>query len=146
MTYLLAAAAGLLLLGFIANGLMRGKRGTEREALAARRADAYIVTIRRGGAHPDLADMTDTELRDLLISGARNFRIQTERRIQVLIGAAGIGFLAAIVVGTMEGVRGFGIAIVVAAVAVYGINEFMSRRIRAPLERLGLDPERLRVE
>ena len=146
MTYLLAAAAALLLLGFLANSMTRGKRTSERETLAAKRADAYIVSIRRGGAHPDLAGMTDTELRDLLLSGARNFRIQSERRIQILLGAAGIGFLAAILVGTMEGTRGFAIALAVAGVTIYGINEVMSRRIRAPLERMGLDPERLRVE
>lgn len=146
MTYLLAAAIGLLLIGLFANSMLRGKRGAEREALAAKRADAYILSIRRSATHPELAEMSDAELRDLLLSGARNFRLQTERRLQVLLAAVGIGFLAAVIVGTMEGTRGFAIALAVAAVSVYGINEFMTRRIRAPLERLGLDPERLRVE
>jgi hypothetical protein len=146
MTYLLAAAVGLLLIGLVANSMLRGKRGTEREALAAKRADAYIISIRRNRANTELAEMTDAELRDLLLSGARNFRAQTERRLQVVLGAVGIGFLASVVVGTMEGTQGFAIALVVAAISVYGLNEFMTRRIRAPLERLGLDPERLRVE
>ena len=53
---------------------------------------------------------------------------------------------AAILIATEEGTRGFGIAVVVGAVVLYGLNEYLGRRMRAPLEARGLDAERLRVE
>ena len=41
---------------------------------------------------------------------------------------------------------GFGIAIVIDALVLYGLNEFLGRRMREPLTARGIDVERLRVE
>ena len=124
----------------------RGRRVGERESVMERRVEAYMQTIRREGKNAELAAMTDLELKDLLLSGARNLKIDAERRSYVLWGAAVIGLIAAFVIATQDGWRGFGIVLGIAAVVVYGIGEYMSRRMREPLTSRGIDIERLRVE
>jgi hypothetical protein len=146
MVILLEIAMVLALVGLVAGLLLRGRKAAERAAVAGQRVEAYMQTIRREAPTPELAAMSDTELRELLMSSARNLRLQSERRWYLLIGGGFLGFLAAILVATEEGTRGFGIAMLIAAVVLYGINEYLGRRMRAPLEARGLDAERLRVE
>ena len=114
----------------------------EREAVTVRRVEAYMATIRREGGGSELAAMSDAELRDLLLSSARNLRIENDRRWLALMGASIVGLVAAI----LDGLRGFGIAVVVAAIVVYAFNEIIVRRSREPLIARGIDVERLRVE
>jgi len=146
MFILVEILAALLIVGGIVVYFLRNKRDAEREAVTERRVDAYIETIRRERKNPELAAMSDTELRDLLLSGARNLRIQAERRTYLLFGGTIAALLAAVIVATEDGMRGFGIAILIGAMALYGINEFLGRRMREPLEAKGIDVERLRVE
>lgn len=146
MLVLVEILAALLIIGGIVSYVLRSKRDAERDAVTERRVDAYIETIRRERKNPDLSAMSDTELRDLLLSGARNLRIQTERRLYLLFGGTVAALLAAVIVASEDGLRGFGIAILVAAMALYGLNEFLGRRMREPLEARGIDVERLRVE
>lgn len=134
------------LVGLAASYLLRGRREAERQALLERRVEAYMQTIRREASNPGLAAMTDLELKDLLLSSARNLRVQSERKWYLLLGGGVAAFIAAIMVATEEGTRGFGIAILVGALVLYGLNEFIGRRIREPLIEKGLDAERLRVE
>jgi hypothetical protein len=136
----------LALVGLGVSYLFRGRREAEREQVLGRRVEAYIQTIRREGANPELTAMTDAELRDVLLSSARNLRIQSERKWYVMLGGAIIAFLSAIMVATQDGTRGFGIAIVIGAIVLYGVNEFLGRRMREPLVARGIDVERLRVE
>ena len=128
------------------NYLFRGRREAKREEQLEQRVTAYMQTIRREGGSNELAAMNDTELRDVLLSGARNLRVQTERRWYLLLGGGAAATLAAIAIGTEEGTRGFGIVLLVAAVVLYGLNEFLGRRMREPLVARGIDVERLRVE
>ena len=146
MFILVEILAALLIIGGIVTYFLRNKRDAEREAVTERRVDAYIETIRRERKNPELSAMSDTELRDLLLSGARNLRIQAERRTYLLFGGTIAALLAAVIVATEDGMRGFGIAILVGAMALYGINEFLARRMREPLAAKGIDVERLRVE
>lgn len=146
MFILVEILAALLIIGGIVAYFLRNKRDAEREAVTERRVDAYIETIRRERKNPDLSAMSDTELRDLLLSGARNLRIQAERRTYLLFGGTIAALLAAVIVATEDGMRGFGIAILVGAMVLYGINEYLGRRMREPLEAKGIDVERLRVE
>lgn len=146
MLILLEIAAVLLLLGIGVSYVVRSRKDAEREAVTARRVEAYIETIRREGSNHDLVAMSDAELRDVLLSGARNLRVQGERRFYLLFGGGVAALLAAVVVATEDGLRGFGIAILVGAMVLYGLNQFMGRRMRAPLEARGIDVERLRVE
>ena len=146
MAWLIELALVLLLVGGGWTLFARGKRSDVRESLTLRRVDAYIETIRRERSQPVLAAMSDTKLRDLLHSGARNFRIASERKAWTLLGVAGVGMFAAIVASTQDGIRGFAIAAVVGAVVIYGLNEFLDRQMRAPLERQGIDIERIKVE
>lgn len=146
MLVLVEILAALLIVGGIVSYVLRSKRDAERDAVTERRVDAYIETIRRERKNPDLSAMSDTELRDLLLSGARNLRIQTERRLYLLFGGTVAALLAAVIVASEDGLRGFGIAILVGAMALYGLNEFLGRRMREPLEARGIDVERLRVE
>jgi len=139
---LLLIAAGV---GFFSR-MLRVRASEEREAVIERRVAAYMATIRRQRSNPELVAMTDEELRDLLLSGARNLRVDNERRLMVLLVGTIVGVLVAIVIGTQDGLRGFGIALGVAAVALYGINEIITRRSREPLLAHGIDVERLRVE
>lgn len=137
------------LLALVMGALMRGSRRRvtdERELVTLRRVEAYMTTIRREGTNRELSAMSDEELRDLLLSGARNLQVDSDRRFVVLAGGALVGVLAAILAATQNGLQGFGIALVVAAVALYGLNEVMARRAREPLLARGIDVERLRVE
>lgn len=133
-------------LALAARYVFRGSRDADRTTITNRRVEAYMTTIRRENSNAELAAMTDLELRDILLSGARNLKIDRERRVWVIAGAAALALVAAVVIATEEGIRGFGIAALVGALAIYGINEYLSRRIREPLRRLGIDAERLRVE
>lgn len=146
MTWLIAGVLVLVLAGAAASFLMRGKRLAAREALTQRRVEAYIETIRREHAQPGLVAMSDTELRDLLLSTAHTLRSARERNGWVLFGAAAVALLSAILIGTEEGTSGFGVALLVGAVAIYGLNEFLGRRMAGPLREKGLDAERLKVE
>jgi H2-forming N5,N10-methylenetetrahydromethanopterin dehydrogenase-like enzyme len=146
MVVLLEIALVLGLLGIVGSYFFRGRRIAERQEVIERRVEAYMQTIRREGGGSELAAMSDVELKDLLLSSARNLRVQAERKWYILMGGGAAALLAAIAIGTEEGTRGFGIVLLVAAVALYGINEFMGRRMREPLVARGIDVERLRVE
>ncbi|MDB5538316.1 MAG: hypothetical protein JWQ89_43 [Devosia sp.] len=146
MVALLEIALALGLIGLVGSYFLRGRRDAERQEVTERRVEAYMHTIRREGGNSELAAMSDLELRDLLLSSARNLRVQAERRWYILIGGSAAAVLAAIAIGTEEGTRGFGIALLLAAVVLYGINEFLGRRMREPLTARGIDVERLRVE
>ncbi|MGN6487721.1 MAG: hypothetical protein ACTHLT_07870 [Devosia sp.] len=136
----------LALLGLGVSYLFKGRREAEREQVLERRVEAYMQTIRREGGNPELAAMSDTELRDVLLSSARNLRIQAERKWYLILGGAMVAFFSAIMVATQDGTRGFGIAILIGAIVLYGVNEFLGRRMREPLLARGIDVERLRVE
>jgi hypothetical protein len=146
MVYAIAIVIILALAWLGANLLFRSKREAERSEVLGRRVDAYMQTIRREASSPELAAMSDAELRDVLLSSARNLRIQSERRWYLLIGGAMLAFLSAIMVATQDGTRGFAIAILIGALVLYGLNEFLGRRMREPLSARGIDVERLRVE
>lgn len=143
---ILQIALVLLLIGGGWTLLTRGKVTRDREALTLRRVDAYMETIRRERSNRGLVAMSDSELRDLLHAGARNYRIASQRRGWIVLGVGAVTLLAGIAVGSQDGWRGFGIAVLVGAIVAYGLNEFLLRQSRAPLERHGIDVERLTVE
>jgi len=146
MVWLVELALVLLLVGGGWNMLTRGKKTSDRESLTMRRVDAYIETIRRERTNRDLVAMSDSELRDLLHSGARNLRVAQERKTWTLLGAAAATLVSAIVAANQDGLRGFAVAMVIGAIVIYGLNEFMARRMRQPLESRGVDIDRLQVE
>ncbi len=134
------------LVGLVASYLFRGRREAERQAVTEQRVTAYMQTIRREASNSELSAMSDGELKELLLSSARNLRVQADRKWYLLVGGGVVAFFAAIMVGTEEGTRGFGIAMLVGAAVLYGLNEYIGRRMREPLHKRGIDPERLRVE
>jgi len=136
----------LILIGMAVSYLFRGRRVAEKQAMVDRRVEAYIETIRREGKTPELTAMSDIELRDLLQSSAHNLKVQRDRRLYLLFGGVVVALIGAILVATEDGYRGFGIALLVGALVLYGINEFLGRQMIAPLEAKGIDVERLRVE
>jgi Flp pilus assembly protein TadB len=146
MIWLIELALVLFLVGF---GLrLWGRRGksADRETLTMRRVDAYIETIRRERRNADLVAMSDHELRDLLDAGARNYRVAGERRLWILFGIAAATVLGVVVALINEG---FWVAAAGAAVggcALYGLNVYLERQARQPLERHGIDIDRLIVE
>lgn len=144
--WLIQIALLLLLIGGGWTLLTRARVTKEREALTMRRVDAYIETIRRERRNAELVAMSDSELRDLLHAGARNFRVASQRRGWIVLGVGAVTLFSAIAIASQDGWRGFGIAMVVGALAAYGLNEFLLRRARAPLEKRGIDVERLTVE
>lgn len=146
MVWLVELALVLLLIGGGWSILNRGKQSDKRDVLTMRRVDAYIETVRRERRNPDLAAMSDLELRDLLHSGARNLRVAEQKKNWILLGAGAATLMAAAVVSSQEGWLGFGVTAVVGALVSYGLNEFMTRQMRAPLERRGVDIERLMVK
>ncbi|MHB1102639.1 MAG: hypothetical protein ACYC0C_07645 [Devosia sp.] len=146
MMILLEVALGVLLLGIVVSYLLHGRRAAERAAVTERRVEAYMQTIRREGTNPELSAMTDAELKDLLLSSARNLKLQSERKWYLLLGGVVVAFFSAIMVATQDGTRGFAVALVIGAIVLYGLNEYLGRRMREPLTAKGLDIERLRVE
>ncbi|MDP2781598.1 MULTISPECIES: hypothetical protein [Devosia] len=146
MVWLLEIGLVLLLVGGGWTYLTRGKRGNNKDSLTMRRVDAYIETIRREASNRDLAAMSDSELRDLLHSGAHNMRVAGERKNWALLGAGGVTLFSGVIAANQDGMAGFAIVMVVGALAIYGLNEFLVRRLRAPLERRGIDVDRLTVE
>lgn len=146
MIWLVEIALVLLLLGGGWTMLSRGKQTDRREALTLRRVDAYIETIRRERSNTELAAMSDSELRDLLHSGARNLKAAEQKRGWTVLGGAAVTLIGASLVGSQEGWMGFLAAAAIGALATYGISEFLGRRMRAPLERHGIDVDRLTVE
>lgn len=146
MPILIEIVLVVALVGLAVSYLFRGRREAEREQVLERRVEAYMQTIRREGGNAELAAMTDTELRDVLLSSARNLRIQSERKWYLILGGAIVAFFSAIMVATQDGTHGFGIAILIGAIVLYGVNEFLGRRMREPLAARGIDVERLRVE
>ena len=146
MPVLIEIALALVLIGLVISFVMRGRSAVERESVIERRVEAYMQTIRREASNRELAAMTDLELKDLLLSSARNLRVQAERKWYLLIGGGVLAFFGAILVATQDGTRGFGISLLVAAMVLHGLNEFFGRRMREPLIERGIDVERLRVE
>jgi len=146
MIWLIEIALVLLLLGGGWTMLTRGRQSDKRDALTMRRVDAYIETIRRERRSPELAAMTDMELRDLLHSGARNLKVAEQRKQWIVFGMGIATLLGASVLGSEEGWLAFGAAAAIGAIATYGTNEFLTRRMRAPLEKRGIEIDRLMVE
>ena len=136
----------LLLVGIALSYLFRGRAAATKEAMTERRVDAYIETIRRERTNSELTSMSDSELRDLLLSSAHNLKVQRDRRMYLLFGGVVVAIIGAILVATEDGYRGFGVALLVGALVLYGINEFLGRQMIAPLLAKGIDVERLRVE
>ena len=136
----------LLLVGIALSYLFRGRAAATKQAMTERRVDAYIETIRRERTNPELTSMSDSELRDLLLSSAHNLKVQRDRRMYLLFGGVVVAIIGAILVATEDGYRGFGVALLVGALVLYGINEFLGRQMIAPLLAKGIDVERLRVE
>ena len=136
----------LVLVGMAVSYLFRGRVVQQKQAMTERRVEAYIETIRRERSSPELVAMSDSELRDLLLSSAHNLKVQRDRRLYLLFGGVIVALIGAILVATEDGYRGFGIALLVGAMVLYGINEFLGRQMIAPLLAKGIDVERLRVE
>ncbi|MBI4922079.1 MAG: hypothetical protein HY834_10040 [Devosia nanyangense] len=146
MPVIIELILAVVLIGAVISYFTRSRRVSERQAMTERRVDAYIETIRREADKPELAAMSDTELRDLLLSSAHNLKVQSDRRMYFLFGGVVIALIGAIMVATEDGTRGFGIALLIGALVLYGFNEFLGRQMIGPLEQKGIDVERLRVE
>ncbi|MGV8831903.1 MAG: hypothetical protein ACOH2N_08015 [Devosia sp.] len=146
MVWLVEIGLVLLLVGGGWSYLTRGKRSVNRDSLTMRRVDAYIETIRRERKNMELVAMSDSELRDLLHSGAHNLRAASERKSWMLLGAGGVTLFSGIVAASQDGMRGFAIVLAVGAIVAYGLNEFLNRRMREPMERRGIDVDRIRIE
>lgn len=149
MSIVLDFFVGLALLLLVGGFVFRtGRRrvSDSREALMNRRVQAYMETIRRERSNPELSAMSDDELRDVLLSGARNLAIENERRWYALVGAGVVAVIVALLVATQNGLQGFGIALVVGAIVLLALNEIFVRRSREPLLARGIDVDRLRVE
>ena len=110
MIWLIEIALVLLLLGGGWTMLTRGRQSDKRDALTMRRVDAYIETIRRERRSPELAAMSDMELRDLLHSGARNLKVAEQRKQWIVFGMGIATLLGASVLGSEEGWLAFGAA------------------------------------
>ena len=136
----------VLLIGMVISYFFRGRIAATKQAMTERRVEAYMETIRREGTNRELTAMSDTELRDLLTASAHNLKVQRDRRLYLLFGGVVVALIGAILVATEDGYRGFGVALLVGAVVLYGINEFLGRQMIAPLLAKGIDVERLRVE
>ena len=133
----------LILVGVALSYVFRGRRMAQQQAMTERRVDAYIETIRRERTHPDLVAMSDTELRDLLLSSAHNLKVQRDRRLYLLFGGVIVALIGAILVATEDGSRGFGIAMVddgdIQHLPVVGQQQISCQRLHTR-QRAGFQP------
>ncbi|GHA17069.1 hypothetical protein GCM10007989_10340 [Devosia pacifica] len=146
MGILIQIAIVLLAIGAVLTGFQSKARNRQWDSLMRRRVDAYIDTIRRERDNPELSAMGDSELRDLLHSGALNMRAARQRRGMVITAGGAITLIAASFAGSEQGWTAFALVVALGALAVYGLNTYLARKARAPLERYGIDVERLRIE
>ncbi|MGN6683833.1 MAG: hypothetical protein ACTHKD_07455, partial [Devosia sp.] len=93
----------LVLVGLAVSYLLRGRAAAAKQAMTERRVEAYIETIRRERSNSELAAMSDTELRDLLLSSAHNLKVQRDRRLYLLFGGVVVAVIGAILVATEDG-------------------------------------------
>jgi hypothetical protein len=146
MIWLIEIALFMLLAGGSLTLLNRSRGPDQREALTMRRVDAYIETIRRERSNAALVAMSDSELRDLLHSGARNLRVAEQRRGWIVLGGGAVSLACASAMGSQEGWVGFFAAAALGALVTYGVSEYLIRQMRAPLKRFGIDTDRLSVK
>jgi len=146
MGILLEIGLVLIIVGVVFSMAMRGRKASDREMLTERRVEAYMQTIRRERSNRELSAMSDVELRDLLLSSAHNLKVENERKTWTLVGIGAVAVVVGIVFANQNGLTGFAIALAIGAVAIYGLNEFWTRRMRDPLVARGIDIERLKVE
>jgi hypothetical protein len=145
MLILIEIAVVLLVVGGGWTYLNRNKRNAKREALTLRRVDAYIETIRRERKNAELAAMSDSELRDLLHAGATNLKIAEQRRNLAVTGIGLVTIIVAAALGSQEGWLPFLASGAVGALVAYGTSVYLSRSAKAPLEKRGIDVDRLQV-
>lgn len=123
-----------------------GKASARLNEIAEARIAAYMTTLRRTGSNAELAEMTDTELHDILGAAMRRLAAAQSRKLLLLVlGAVGT-LLIGIVFGVEEGWRVFAATLAVGALALFGLERALDRMTRAPIEAQGLDIERLRLD
>jgi hypothetical protein len=146
MAYL--AEIGFIVLAIVAIVLFArsGKNSARIEEIGNERIKAYMTTLKRTGGNPELAAMTDDELRDILAAAMRRLATGQSRKLLLLVLGAIATLLAGIVFGIEEGWRAFAATIAVGGIALYGLERVMDRMTRAPIEAQGLDVERLRLD
>ncbi len=142
------AEIGFIVLAIIAIvSLARsGQNATRLHDIGEERIAAYMTTLRRTGTNPTLAEMTDTELSDILRAAMRRLAAGQSRKLTLLVLGAIATLLAGVVFGVEEGWRAFAATLVIGGIALYGLERVLDRTTRAPIEAQGLDIERLRLD
>ncbi len=146
MAYL--AEIGFIILAIIAIATLArsGKQPARIREIGEDRIMAYMTTLRRTGGNPELAEMTDTELYDILSAAMRRLAAGQNRKLLVLVLGAVATLLASVVFGVEEGWRAFAATIAVGGIALFGLERAIDRMTRSPIEAQGLDVERLRLD
>ena len=143
-----AAEIGLVILAIVAITMLAnaGRSAGKLHDVAEERIAAYMATLRRTGENRELAEMTDTELHDVLGAAMRRLSTARSRKFLILIFGAIATLLASIVFGVEEGWRAFAATFAVGAIALFGLERALERMTRAPIEAQGLDVDRLRLD
>ncbi|MBJ7578895.1 hypothetical protein JHC09_13480 [Devosia sp. MC532] len=89
--------------------------------------------------------MSDSELRDLLHAGATNLKVAEQRRNLAVTGIGLVTVIIAAALGSQEGWVAFLASAAVGALVGYGTSVYLSRTAKAPLEKRGIDVDRLQV-
>lgn len=142
------AEIGLVVIAIIAvfQFARAGNRAERVRDIAEERIGAYITTLRRTGDNPELAEMTDAELHDILGSAMRRLDAAQGRKVVLLVLGGVATFLASIILGVSEGWRVFAATFAIGSIVLFGLERVIDRATRAPLEARGLDVDRLRLD
>ena len=142
------AEIGFIVLAVVAIvQLVRAGRGATRlHEVAEERIAAYVTTLRRKGDNPELADMTDSELHDVLGAAMRRLAAGRNRKFLLLVLGAVATVMAGIALGIEDGWRAFAATMAIGGIVLYGLERVLDRATRAPIEAQGLDAERLRID
>ncbi|MBU1175003.1 MAG: hypothetical protein KKH72_06330 [Alphaproteobacteria bacterium] len=142
------AELGLIVLALFAfvQLVRSGGRNGKLHEIAEERIAAYTATLRRTGANPDLAAMTDAELHDILGAAIRRLSAGQGRKLVLLVFGAIATVLVGIIFGVEDGWRAFAATLAIGGIALFGLERVLDRATRTPLESQGLDIERLRLD
>lgn len=144
---LLYAAIVLAAITVVGNLMLHKWNATRLEKQMAERVEGYLGSMQREGMPEQLEVMADEERRHLLLTSARQIRAESDRRFYIATIGGIVAFFVALGFAIEgAGTRDFVIALAIGAAALYGLNVFLHRSLRARLAERGIDMDRLRTD
>lgn len=144
---LVYAALVMAAIAVLGNLFLRKWNDKRRDSRIEERVSAYAAMLEREEVPVPLQTLSDAELRSDLRNAARRVQAESDKRFYIAVLGGIVAFFVALGFAIEgEGTRDFVITLLVAGIALYGINVFLARRFRARYAEKGIDVDRLRVD